>query len=49
MENYLAEKRNKMEETQNVNSLFWFKIEERKATFPRAKLHESASAYLPIL
>lgn len=28
MENYLAEKRKRMEETQNLNGLFRFKIEE---------------------
>lgn len=35
MENYLAEKRKRMEETQNLNGLFRFKIEEWKTTFPR--------------
>lgn len=35
MGNYLEEKRKRMEETQNLNGLFRFKIEERKATFPR--------------
>lgn len=46
MGNYQAEKRRKMKETQNLNSLFRFKIEERKATFPRVQLHLGC-IYLP--
>lgn len=40
MGNYLAEKRKEMEETQILNRIFGFKIEERKRTFFRVKLHQ---------
>lgn len=50
MGNYLAEKRRKMEESQNLNRLSSFKIEEREATFPRELIcMEGASTYLHVL